>query len=141
MRRIGIAVVCIALAAASVLAGTRAGLAEKRASPATTIAVMQGMDKVTARISTFDAPIGKTIRFGTLEIVVRICIKRPMEELPESAIYVEIRELRDGAAPVALFKGWMMASSPALSAMEHPVYDVWVIDCKNSSKSASGKSR
>ena len=141
MRRTRISVVCVALAAASVLAGPRASLAERRASPATTIAVLQGMDKVTARISTFDAPVGKTIRFGTLEIVVRTCVKRPMEELPESAVYVVIRELREGAAPVALFKGWMFGSSPALSAMEHPVYDVWVIDCKNSASSASGKSR
>ena len=134
-------VFCVAVVAGAALFVPREGLAERRPSRAQTVAVMQGMDKVTARISAFDAPIGKTVRFGTLEIVARTCVKRPMEELPESAAFLEIRELREGAAPVALFKGWMFASSPALSAMEHPVYDVWVIDCRNSASSSSRKSR
>lgn len=95
------------------------------------IAVLQGMDKVTARVSTFLAPVGQTVRFGSLEIIVRQCDKRPPEETPESAAFVDIWEVRPGEAAADLFRGWMFASSPALNALEHPVYDVWVIDCKN----------
>ncbi len=99
------------------------------------VAVLQGLDKVTARVWTIEAPIGETVRFGTLEILARTCEKRSPEEQPESAAFVEIRELRQGVQPVNLFRGWMFASSPALSAIEHAVYDVWVIDCRNTSNS------
>ena len=92
-------------------------------------AVLQGLDKVTARISTFEAPIGRSVRFGTLRIVVRACYKRPPEEPPESAAFMEVHEIRPSEAPAQMFVGWMFASSPALSALEHAVYDVWVIGC------------
>ena len=101
------------------------------------VAVLQGMDKVTARVSTIEAPVGEVVKFGALEIIARICDKRPPEETPESAAFLDIWEVRRGEAAVSLFRGWMFRSSPALSAMEHPVYDVWVLDCKNSSPSAS----
>lgn len=94
-------------------------------------ALLQGLDKVTARISPIRAPIGEVVRFGTLAITVHRCLKRPPEEPPESAALLEVREVRPGETPVALFKGWMFASSPALNALEHPVYDVWVKDCLN----------
>jgi hypothetical protein len=93
--------------------------------------LLQGLDKVTARVTTIEAPLNKPVYFGTLEIIARRCYKRPPEESPESAAFLEIRELREGEAPNQLFIGWMFASSPALSALEHPVYDVWVKDCLN----------
>lgn len=93
-------------------------------------AILQGLDKITARISTIRAPIGQPVRFGTLEITARACDKRPPEEPPESAAYMDIRELRPGEQPARVFAGWMFASSPALSALEHPVYDVSVVDCQ-----------
>jgi hypothetical protein len=105
------------------------------------IAVLQGLDKVTARVSTFDAPIDEAVRFGSLEITARTCRKRPPEETPESAAYLEIRDIKPGEAAVAVFTGWMFASSPALNALEHPVYDVWVIDCKNDATSSAPRSR
>lgn len=92
-------------------------------------AVLQGLDKVTARISTIEAPLGRTVVFGTLRIVAHACHKRPPEEPPESSAFLDIVDLKPGQAPAPLFTGWMFASSPALSALEHPVYDVWVIDC------------
>ena len=92
--------------------------------------VLQGLDKVTARVWTFDARIGEPIRFGTLEIIPRFCARTPPEEPPESKAFLEIYEVRDGQKGDGLFQGWMFASSPALNALEHPVYDVWVIDCK-----------
>ena len=93
-------------------------------------AILQGMDKVTGRVLTIEAPIGSTVHFGTLEIIVRTCRKRPPEEPPESAAYLQITETKPGEPAKSLFSGWMFASSPAVSALEDPVYDVWVIDCK-----------
>lgn len=92
--------------------------------------VLQGLDKITARISTFEAPLDAPVRFGSLEIVVRTCHKTPPEEPPERAAFLEIVDVRPDSPSVALFTGWMFASSPALSSLEHPVYDVWVLDCK-----------
>ncbi len=93
-------------------------------------AVMQGMDKVTARVSTFSAPLNTPVRFGTLEIIAKTCSKRPAEEAPETAAFVQIADQRPREPKKALFSGWMFASSPALNPLEHPVYDVWVVDCK-----------
>lgn len=102
-------------------------------------ALLQWLDKVTARISPVEVPVGGTVRVGTLEITVERCLKRPPEEPPESAAFLTIREVRPGEAPTRHFEGWMFASSPALNALEHPVYDVWVKDCLNAkSPSESG---
>lgn len=98
-------------------------------------AVLQGLDKVTARVSTIEVAVGRAARFGTLEIIARTCDKRPPEDPPESAAFLDIWEVRPGEPVQSLFRGWMFASSPALSALEHPVYDVWVIDCKNTGAS------
>ncbi len=120
------------------LAAALAMLAPPAAAEA--LAVLQGLDKVTARISTVRAPIGITVRFGSLRIVARICRKTPPEEPPESAAFLEIDDVKPGEEPQRIFSGWMFASSPALSALEHPVYDVWVIDCMNASNSDSSNS-
>ena len=70
------------------------------------------------------------MKFGTLTILVHACKKRPPEEPPESAAFLEIDEKRPGDTQTRrVFSGWMFASSPALSAMEHPVYDINVLDC------------
>ena len=104
-------------------------------------ALLQGLDKVTARISSITAPLNEAVRFGTLEIIVHRCHKRPPEETPESAALLEIHDVKPGERRVLLFKGWMFASSPALSALEHPVYDIWVKDCLNSSSSEANGPR
>jgi len=107
---------------------------------AETVAVLQGLDKTTARISRFDAPVGKSVRFGTLVITVRACIKHPPEEEPESAAFLQIDEVRQGERNAVVsqqvFSGWMFASSPALSALENPIYDVGVLDCKTDTTAA-----
>ncbi len=112
-----------------------AGLAAPAA--AAEVAVLQGLDKITARISTFEAPVDQIVRFGTFEIIARTCHKTPPEEPPERAAFLEITEVRPDSPSAPIFTGWMFASSPALSAVEHPVYDVWVIDCKSTSSSAA----
>tara|TARA_B100001245_G_C22618048_1_gene305061 strand:- start:98 stop:457 length:360 start_codon:yes stop_codon:yes gene_type:complete len=92
--------------------------------------LLRGLDKITARITTFELPLGKEVKFGTLRIVAQTCRKRPPEETPEVAVFLEIDEVLPGkGGRQQLFAGWMFASSPALSALEHSVYDVWVIDC------------
>jgi hypothetical protein len=101
------------------------------------IVVLGGLDKVTAHVSTFEVPVGKTVTFGALQITARACDKHPPEETPESAAFLEVVEARPGETPHQLFSGWMFASSPALSAMDNPIYDLWVLDCKNP-VSASG---
>ena len=103
------------------------------------VAVLQGLDKTTARVSRFEAPIDKSVRFGTLSITVRACGKRPPEEPPESAAFLIIDEVRPGgetAVSKRVFSGWMFASSPAVSALEDPVYDVNVLDCKSDTTAA-----
>jgi len=104
------------------------------------VALLQGLDKITARVSKFEAPVDAPVRFGTLSIRVRDCEKSPPEDLPESAAFLEIDELRPGEDRVRVFSGWMFASSPALSALQNPVYDVNVLDCRSASGSSPAPS-
>jgi hypothetical protein len=92
-------------------------------------AVLQGLDKVTARVSKVEAVVGSETRFGTLAITARACLESPPTEPPESAAFLEIRDVGPVGDGRTVFSGWMFASSPALSALEHPVYDVWVVGC------------
>jgi hypothetical protein len=104
------------------------------AAHANTVAVLQGLDKTTARISRFDAPVDQSVRFGTLFITVRACVKKSPEEEPNTAAFLIIDEVRPGDAngveSKRVFSGWMFASSPAISAIEDPIYDINVLDCK-----------
>jgi hypothetical protein len=106
------------------------------ADPADTV-ILETLDKISARVSRVEVPIGTTITFGSLKITPRYCDKRPPEETPESSVFIEIVEELPDEQPKLEFSGWMFASSPALSALDHPVYDVWVVDCKNASTSAT----
>jgi hypothetical protein len=116
----------LALALLVLLLARPASAQEQRA------AMLQGLDKVTARVSTVPIQIDRPVRFGTLEITLRACHKRPPEEPPENTAFLEIRELRFGEQPRPLFSGWMFSSSPALNPLQHPVYDVWVLECRRS---------
>jgi hypothetical protein len=92
-------------------------------------ATLQALDKVTARVKRLTIKVGDRAPFGTLAIEVDSCRKAPPEDPPESAAFLKITDARPGEAPQLVFSGWMFASSPALSAMDHPVYDIWVVDC------------
>ncbi len=134
MRRIA-ALSLMALLAATGDAGAQGTMGQLQGN----VAVLQGLDKTTARVSKFDAPIDKPVRFGTLVITVRACYKHPPEERPETTAFLEIDETRpNGAANETkrVFSGWMFASSPAISALEDPIYDVNVLDCKIPATSA-----
>jgi hypothetical protein len=91
-------------------------------------AVLQGLDKITARVSELPIQNGQTVQFGSLVIRVSACNRRPPEEPPEATAFVEIGDGKQ-TPPKLLFRGWMFASSPAVSAFEHPVYDVRVLRC------------
>ena len=135
------AVLALLCAAACLASWTPRAAARPAAdAPPARVAVLQGLDKVTARISTIRAPVGEAVTFGTLVIVARTCRKRPPEETPETTAFLEIFDDRPGEPPRAVFRGWMFASSPALSAMEHAVYDVWVIDCMTAAGSGGSGS-
>ena len=131
------------LAAVALVGGWVAGASAAQAADLVfDTAILQGMDKVTGRVMTIEAPVGSTVHFGTLEFIVRTCRKRPPEESPEAAAFIDIWEIRNGESAASMFRGWMFASSPALSALEHPVYDIWVLDCVDStSKGSTGNSQ
>lgn len=95
------------------------------------LAVLRTLDKITARMSTQEVLIGETIALGNLRVTPRKCLKNPPTETPESSAFLDIYELPKDSDPEAVFQGWMFASSPALNAMEHAVFDVWLLDCKN----------
>jgi hypothetical protein len=91
---------------------------------------LQALDKITARISTFEAPVGAAWFYGTLELTINRCAFHPPEEPPENAAFITVRDRGyDGLAPKQVFSGWVFSSSPAISALEHPVYDLTLLAC------------
>lgn len=120
-----LAVLCLCGPARADDAETRAQRMESKP-----VAILQGLDKITARVQRIEAPVGETIGFGPLRILPRDCRKAPPIDQPEAASYLQVWEIRPAnGEKLALFGGWMFASSPGLSSLEHPVYDVWLIDC------------
>lgn len=94
-------------------------------------AVFSGLDKITGRIITFDAAINEIVQFGALQVTPRVCYTRPPTETPNTDSFIEVDEITLQGEVRRLFTGWMFASSPGLHAVEHPIYDVWLIDCKS----------
>ena len=92
---------------------------------------LQTLDKITARISTLDVALDNPVRFGTLEILVHRCAYRPPEESPEDAAFLTVRDVGHdpSKAPKIVFAGWIFSSSPAISGLEHAVYDVTLLRC------------
>ncbi len=93
------------------------------------VAELQALDKVTARISVLEAPLDQVVGFGTLEIRVSACHRRPPDDPPDAAAWLEVRDTRPGTTEVP-FRGWMFAASPGLNMLEHPVYDIRVLACR-----------
>lgn len=97
------------------------------------VAVFSGIDKITGRITTFDVYIGETVQFGALQVTPRVCYNRDATETPKTTTFVEVDEITLDRKIRRIFTGWMFADSPGLNAVEHPVYDVWLQECKASS--------
>ena len=93
-------------------------------------AVFAGLDKITGRITTFDVAINETVQFGALQVTPRVCYSRPPTETPQTDAFVEVDEVTLQGTIKRIFTGWMFAASPGLHAVEHPIYDVWLTDCK-----------
>lgn len=94
------------------------------------VAVFAGIDKITGRIHSFDVYIDETVQFGALQVTPRICNSRPITEAPKTTSFVEVDEITLDSKIRRIFTGWMFADSPGLNAVENPVYDIWLKDCK-----------
>ena len=112
------------------------GVSAHAANISGTAIMVRALDKVTATTKDYTVKIGDTLEYGSLSIDAVHCEKRPPEELPETFAFLKIRDAKlDGKGEETdeadtVFSGWMFASRPALSALDHGVYDVWVIGCK-----------
>jgi hypothetical protein len=92
--------------------------------------VFAGLDKITGRIISFDVAVNETVQFGALQVTPRACYSRPPTETPNTDAFVEVDEVTLQGEIKRIFTGWMFAASPGLHAVEHPIYDVWITDCK-----------
>jgi hypothetical protein len=97
------------------------------------VATFAGLDKITGRITRFDVYIDETVLFGALEITPRACYNRPSKDtLQRTSAFIEVNQMNLKGQGERIFTGWMFADSPALNAVDHAVYDVWLIECKTS---------
>lgn len=108
------------------LVGLTPASAQTIANP---IARFTGLDKITGRVTQFDVYIDETVQFGALQVTPRACYTRPPDETQRTAVFVEVDQVSLKGTITRIFTGWMFADSPALNAIDHPVYDVWLVDC------------
>ena len=94
-------------------------------------ALFSGLDKITGRIISFDVAIGETVQFGALQVTPRTCFTRPTTETQNTDAFIEVEEVTLQGEVRRIFTGWVFAASPGLHAVEHPIYDIWLTDCKN----------
>lgn len=127
-----------------------ASFAETKTFQKKDTAILRALDKITGRSTDFEMIVGEPQVYGSLRIDLDVCFQTPPEEAPESAAFLRVtaataRRVQSMAVPRPLndeeratseaedkevhFSGWMFASSPGLNALEHPVYDIWVIAC------------
>lgn len=119
------------LAAASLLLGAGPADADKIKN---TIAVFSGLDKITGRIISFEVSMNETVQFGSLQVTPRVCFTRPQTEAPQTDTFTEVDEVQADKAYKRIFAGWMYAASPGLHGVEHPIYDVWLTNCKGNTE-------
>ena len=91
--------------------------------------LLRSVDKITGRTNTIEANIGESVKLGNLKITPERCLKKPPEETPENAAFLMIEENTKNEDYTTVFNGWMFSSNPAISAMEHPIWDIWVLEC------------
>src|ERR1700684_3443790 len=93
-------------------------------------ASFSGLDKITGRIINFDEDVGETVQFGALRVKTDPCYTRPATEAANPDAFVEVDEITREGEVKRIFSGWMFAASPGLHGVEHPIYDIWLTDCK-----------
>lgn len=118
-----------ALAALGLLVASPA-VAETISNP---IAAFSGLDKITGRITAFDVYMNETVQFGALQLTPRVCYTRPATETQRTSVFLEVDQVSLKGGVQRIFTGWMFAESPALNPIDHPVYDIWLVDCRQSS--------
>ncbi|MGG5818276.1 DUF2155 domain-containing protein [Falsiroseomonas sp. HW251] len=116
--------------AAILLLTAAGGAAAQQGWVAQRVAELQALDKVTARVTTLRVPVNAPAQFGSLTITVRACNARPPDEVPDSAAWMEIADSRAPANGAAVFRGWMFANAPGVNMLQHPVYDIRVMECR-----------
>jgi hypothetical protein len=97
------------------------------------VAVFSGLDKITGRTTSFDVYIDETVQFGALQVTPKVCFSRDESEAQKISSFVEVDEITLDRKIRRIFTGWMFAASPGMNAVDHPVYDVWLTGCKQSS--------
>jgi len=117
-----------AIIATALVLGTGIGHAAPISNP---IAIFAGLDKITGSITTFEVNVGESKRFFGLDVHPRVCNSQPPEEEPKTIAFVEVDEHLLNGGLKRIFTGWMLAESPGLNAVEHPVYDVWLTGCRD----------
>ncbi len=120
-------------AAGSLLAALLPPVAANAARIENPVAVFSGLDKITGRITTFDVYVDETVQFGALQVTPKACYSRDQSEAQKIDGFVEVDEITLDRKIRRIFTGWMFAASPGLNAVEHPIYDVWLKDCKTTS--------
>ncbi|WP_210488075.1 DUF2155 domain-containing protein [Microvirga antarctica] len=116
-----------ALILAALIGGASGAQADRIKNPT---AVFSGLDKITGRIVSFEVGVDETVQFGALRMQSRVCFTKPPNENPNTTSFVEVEETGPDGKARKVFSGWMFASSPGLHGIEHPVYDIWLVDCK-----------
>jgi hypothetical protein len=116
------------IAGVILLAATGLAHAGPLANP---IAVFSGLDKIMGLTTTFEIKTGEEKQFGSLVVKADVCNSRPITEDPKTVSFVEVDEILTDKSRKRIFSGWMFAESPGLNAVEHPLYDVWLVGCKD----------
>ena len=91
---------------------------------------IQILDKITAKVKTLEVEVNNSIKFESLNIEIYACYKRPPEEIPENFVLLRIYDEMSLEGIELIYQGWMISSSPATTPLEHPIYDLWLKDCK-----------
>ncbi len=107
-----------------------AAQAERISNP---LAVFTGLDKITGVTTTFETKVGEAKQFGGLIVKADVCYTRSATEEPKTTSFVEVDEVQLDDSRKRIFSGWMFAQSPGLNAVEHPIYDVWLVNCRDPS--------
>jgi len=130
MRVILTAVLAFCLSLAWTLGTINTAFAQEENRIENRVAEFSGIDKITGRIITFDVYVDETVQFGALQVTPRVCYSRPVTETPKTTAFLEVDEITLERKIRRIFTGWMFADSPGLNAVEHPVYDIWLKNCK-----------
>ena len=88
------------------------------------------LNKTTNKVSTKDILVSSKISWETLNIEVLYCGSTPPTEIPEDYVLIDVYDTINNENS-NIYKGWMISSSPDVTPLENPIYDLWLVDCSN----------